>query len=86
MWIAKGSLLGLWLISFGTIAYFVLFLGYRFQPNSAIDIRTLTHFTVANPSWWLWLVACLAPGMVAARSWPGRPVLWIGLGSRSLCH
>lgn len=88
MWIAKGTLLGLWLFSFGTIAWLLYFQGYRPAPGVSFDIRSLAFITVSNPSWWLWLVACLSLGMIAARNWPGRGVagsaVWIGLAITEL--
>jgi hypothetical protein len=84
MWIAKGTLLGIWLLSFGTIAYFVFGLKAVPKPNVTIDVRTYSFSTVANPSWWLWLLACLSLGLIAARSWPGKPILWLGLAVTEL--
>lgn len=88
MWIAKGTLLGVWLLSFGTIAYFVFFLGIKPNHSTTIDVRGLTFFTISNPSWWLWFVACLALGLIVARLWPGRGVfgsiVWVGLAITEL--
>ena len=88
MWMAKGLLLGIWFFSFGTIAYFIFFLGFKPTPGTATDLRTVAVFTVSNPSWWLWLGACLSLGLIAARSWPGRGVVgsivWIGLAVTEL--
>ena len=79
-WILKGTLLGIWLFSYGTIA----FLWYRSPAASTTDIRALSALTISNPSWWLGLVACTAIGLIIARSWPGKPILWIGLAVTEL--
>ena len=82
MWLAKGILVGVWLFSFGTLA----FLWNVLQPEAtkAYDPRLLAFFTVSNPSWWLWLVACLALGIAIAHSLPIRPALWISLAVTEL--
>jgi hypothetical protein len=87
VWITKGTLLGVWLFSFGNMTYLAL-IGYIPKPGVSFDVRTLTFETVQNPSWWLWLVVCLALGLIGARSWPGRGVVgaivWIGLALTEL--
>jgi hypothetical protein len=40
---AKGLFLGVWLFSFGTIAYLWLVLFRRLAPNTAIGIDLLAH-------------------------------------------
>ena len=79
MWILKGTLLGLWLFGFGTLArlYFGLF--RNLPPNSAVDIRLITSYTTQNPLWWTALGVCLVLGYAIARSWSGPPILWIAL-------
>lgn len=79
MWILKGTLLGLWLFGFGTLArlYFGLF--RNLPPNSAVDIRLITSYTTQNSLWWTALGVCLALGYAIARPWSGPPILWIAL-------
>ena len=79
MWIAKGTLLALWLFGFGTMAllYFSI---YRYlPPNSAVDYRSITRLTTQNPFWWAGLVVCLTLGYAIARSWSGPLLLWVAL-------
>jgi hypothetical protein len=93
MWIAKGLLLGAWLFTFGTIAWVCVAL-YRYMVASrtiprdghsiSIPPDFFTRLTVLNTSWWLTLVACLSVALIATRSWPGRPILWIGLAVTEL--
>ncbi len=79
MWIAKGTLLGLWLFGFGTMAW-LYFVVYSHLPrNSAVDIRLITAVTIQHPSWWAALAVCLVVGFAIARSWSGPLVLWIAL-------
>ena len=77
-WIIKGTFIGLWLFSYATIAYFVL-KGFIPRPGTTIDARTVLFLTVSNPSWWLGLVASLAIGLMIARAWHIRPVVWAAL-------
>ena len=42
MWILKGTLLGLWLFGFGTLARLYLAVFRNLPPNSSVDIRTIT--------------------------------------------
>jgi hypothetical protein len=80
MWIAKGILLGVWLFSFGTIAYLYVVLFRRLPPGpGSIDVRTFAFLTVSNPAWWLALVACLSIALIITHSWPGRTILWVSL-------
>lgn len=80
MWLLKGTLLSVWLFSFGTIAY-LYFALFRRLPSDAgsIDVRTFSHLTVLNPVWWIALAVCLAIGLFITRSWAGKPALWIAL-------
>jgi len=84
MWIAKGTLLALWLFGFGTMAwlYFAL---YRHLPShSAVDIRLITALTTQNPFWWIGLVVCFVLGYAIARSWSGQLGVWIALAVTGL--
>ncbi len=85
MWIVKGSFLGIWIFSFGTIA-FLYFAGYRGLPSGqgVVAIDLITHLTTHNVLWWIALVMCLAIGLFTTRSWPGKPALWIALAVTEL--
>ena len=67
MWILKGTLLGPWLLGFGTMAllYFVVYRNMR--PNSAIGISVIAPYTTQNPLWWTALAVCLVLGLPIAR-------------------
>jgi hypothetical protein len=84
MWIAKGTLLGAWLFSFGTIAYLYLALYRHLQPQTAVGVDLITHMTIQNVLWWTALATCLAIGLFITRSWSGRPALWIALVATEL--
>src|SRR5690348_196053 len=77
MWIAKGTLLALWLFGFGTMAWLYFALYRNLPPNSAVDIRLITALTTQNFFWWAGLVVCLVLGYGIARSWSGPLLLWI---------
>ncbi len=79
MWIAKGTLLALWLFGFGTMAYFYFAIFRHMPRNSAVGMSVITAYTVHNPLWWTALVLCLVLGLAIARSWPGPLGLWIAL-------
>ena len=76
--IIRGLFMGVWLFSFGTIAYLLL-KGFIPTPGSAFDIRTLYFLTVYNASWWLALVASLCVGLIVARSFRIGTIWWAGL-------
>jgi hypothetical protein len=79
MWILKGTLLGLWLSGFGTIAYLYLAI-FRYMPlGSMINVTFLPHRTIQNPLWWVALVVCFVLSYAIARSWAGPTILWVGL-------
>jgi hypothetical protein len=81
MWIAKGTFLGAWLFSFGTIAFLYLAVLRNRPPHSAVSVNILTSLTTQNAWWWIALVACLALGCAIVRSWPLTVplALWITL-------
>src|SRR5258708_5847835 len=82
MWTVKAALLGIWLFSFGTIAY--LYLTIFRSSGGAVAVDLITHFTTHNPVWWIALVACLAVSLFITHSWSGRPILWITLAVTEL--
>jgi hypothetical protein len=79
LWIAKGTLLGLWLFGFGTMALLYFAVWRNLPPNSAVGITVFTHYTTQNPLWWTALVVSLVLGYAIARSWSGPAILWIAL-------
>ena len=84
MWIAKGTLLALWLFGFGTMAWLYFALYRHLRPNSAVGLSVITGLTTHNPFWWAALVVCLVLGYTIARSWSGSPGLWIALAVTGL--
>jgi hypothetical protein len=79
MWIAKGTLLGLWLLGFGTIAIFYFAVFRHLPPNSIVPATILARYTIQSPFWWAVLVACFILGYTIARPWSGPTILWVGL-------
>src|SRR5579862_6296096 len=60
MWILKGSFLGVWLSSFGTVAY-LYFRIYRRFPGAAVSPEVISRLTMYNPLWWMGVVvSCCA--------------------------
>jgi hypothetical protein len=49
MWILKGTLLGLWLLGFGTMAWLYFVIYRNLPPNSAVEIGVITGSTVQDP-------------------------------------
>jgi hypothetical protein len=84
MWIAKGTLLALWLLGFATMAWLYFALYRHLKPNSAVGITVIAALTTRNPLWWVALVVCLVLGYSIARSWPGPSRLWIALAVTGL--
>lgn len=79
MWILKGTVLGLWLFGFGTIALLYLAVYRGLPPHSAVGVTVITAYTIQNLWWWAALLTCLALGGAVARRWSGPAVLWIAL-------
>ncbi len=63
MWILKGTMLGLWVLGFGTMAWLYFVIYHNLPPNSAVEIRVITGYTVQDPVWWAALAVLLAPDM-----------------------
>ena len=76
MWIAKGTLLALWLFGFGTMAWLYFAVYSHLPGNSAVDIRVITALTIRDPLWWGALVVCLVLCYGIARSCSG-PLLFV---------
>ena len=85
MWIVKGIFLGIWLFSFGTMAYLYLRI-YRGLPSGtgAVSANLITQMTTHNVAWWLALVLCMTIGLWITHSWSGKPILWIALAVTEL--
>jgi hypothetical protein len=79
MWVLKGTMLGLWFLGFGTMAWLYFALYRNLPPNSAVEIRIFTSLTTQNPLWWTAVVVCLVLGYAISRVWSGPPILWIAL-------
>jgi hypothetical protein len=79
MWIAKGTLLALWLFGFGTMALLYFSIYRHVPPNSAVDVRIITTLTAQNPLWWPALVLCFVIAFAITRSWSGPLDLWIAV-------
>lgn len=84
MWIAKGTLLALWLFGFSTMAWLYFALYRHLRPNSAVGFSVITGLTTHNPVWWVALVVCFVLGYTIARSWAGSLGLWIALAVTGL--
>jgi hypothetical protein len=85
--IVKGTLLGLWLVGFGTLArfYYVLVRPLPVGTKSyAISMYSLWHITIWSVAWWIGVVVCLAAGVALARVWKGPTAFWVGLGVTGL--
>jgi len=83
MWVVKGTFLGIWLFSFGTIT-FLYFAIFRKASGGMIGSDIIAHLTTRSPLWWIAGVACLTLGLFITRSWSGRPILWIALAVTEL--
>src|SRR5258707_217999 len=83
MWIVKGSFLGIWLFSFGTIAY-LYFALFRRAGEGIVAADLVTYLTTHNPLWWTALATCFAIGLLITRSWSGKTILWIALAVTEL--
>ncbi len=84
MWIAKGTLLSLWLFGFGTMAWLYFALYRHLRPNSTVDIRLIAALTIQHPFWWAALVVCFVVGYGIARSWSAPLGVWIALAVTGL--
>lgn len=84
MEIVKSFFLGIWLFSFGTIAYLYLALYRRLPPSTAVSPRVFAAYTTYNVFWWIGLVACFALAFVILKSWPLKTYVWVGLAVTEL--
>jgi hypothetical protein len=79
MWILKGSFLGLWVFTFGTLAFLYFALSRFSRPDNAIGLSVLAGYTTWNPQWWVALAVSIVVGCLIARSWPGKAWFWFAL-------
>jgi asparagine N-glycosylation enzyme membrane subunit Stt3 len=83
MEIVKSLFLGIWLISFGTIAY--LYLAYRrLPPSTMVSPRVFAAYTTYSVLWWAGVAACFVLAFLIVKSWPGRPIFWVTLAVTEL--
>ena len=84
MWL-KGTLLGLWLVGFGTIAWLYFSIFRRLPPGPGeVGVTVFTAYTIDNLYWWTGVVVCLVLGFVIVRSWSVPLGLWIALAVTGL--
>jgi hypothetical protein len=85
MSIAKALLLGVWLSSFGTLAYLYRVI-YRKLPSSTTSVGSdvFTAYTTHNIAWWFGIAACFVIAFMILKAWPGKPALWIALAVTEL--
>jgi hypothetical protein len=79
MWIAKGTLLALWLFGFGNLAFLYFRIYRHTPPNSAVSVSIFQVLTIQNPFWWIALVVCFVIGFVIAPCLGRSARLWIAL-------
>src|SRR6267142_7110154 len=79
MQIAKTILLGVWLASFGTLAYLYLVLYRKLPSNTAVSTSVFEAYMTHNVFWWLGIAACFGIAFMILKAWPGRPILWVAL-------
>lgn len=79
MWILKGTLLGLWLLGFGTLAFLYFAIYRNLQPNTAVALSVITANTIRNPLWWVAGIVCFVLSYAITRSWEGPRLMWAAL-------
>ena len=84
MSIAKAILLGVWLASFGTLAYLYLALYRKLPSNTGVSTSVFEAYMTHNVFWWLGIAACFGIAFMIVRAWPGRPILWVALALTEL--
>jgi hypothetical protein len=84
MQIAKMILLGVWLASFGTLAYLYLVLYRKLPASTAVGVSVFEAYMTRNVFWWLGIAVCFGIAFMIVRAWPGRPILWVALAVTEL--
>src|SRR5882757_7737538 len=79
MAIAKTILLGMWLASFGTIAYLYLAMYRKLPANTAVSTSVFEAYITQNVFWWLGITACFGIAFMILKAWSPRPILWVAL-------
>ena len=84
--IFKGTLLGLWLVGFGTLArfYYVLIRPFPRGTSVAISASMLWHLTIRSVVWWVAVAVCFSVGVALTRVWKGPTAFWVALGVTGL--
>jgi hypothetical protein len=84
--IFKGSLLGSWLIGFGTLArfYYVLVRPFPRGTSVAISLNTFPHLTIRSVGWWVGVAVCFAVSFALMRVWKGPTAFWVAVGVTGL--
>jgi hypothetical protein len=84
--IFKGTLLGLWLVGFGTLGrfYYVLVRPFPRGTSVAISISTFPFLTIRSVVWWVAVAVCFAVSLALMRVWKGPTAFWVGLGVTGL--
>jgi hypothetical protein len=83
----KGTLLGLWLIGFATLARFYFVLIRPLPPGTtgyAISMSMLSHLTIRSVVWWVGVAVFFAIGFALTRVWKGPTAFWVALGVTGL--
>ena len=79
MSIAKTTFLGVWLASFGTLAYLYLAIYRKLPPNTTASTSVFAASMTYNVSWWLGITACFGIAFMILKAWSPRPILWVAL-------
>jgi len=84
MAIAKTILLGVWLASFGTLAYLYLVLYRKLSPSTAVGVSVFEAYMTHNVFWWLGITACFGIAFMIVKAWPGNAFVWTTLAITEL--
>ena len=76
MLILKGGLLGLWLASFGTIAYLYVMIYRRLPSGVAVSTTVFMTYMTYNVFWWAGVVASFVIAFYTVKAWPGNWFVW----------
>src|SRR5882762_799045 len=84
MQIAKTILLGVWLASFGTLAYLYLVLYRKLPSNTTVSVSVFEAYMTHNVFWWVGIAACFGIAFMIVRAWPGNAFVWTTLAITEL--
>jgi hypothetical protein len=85
--IFKGTLLGLWLVGFATLARFYFDIVRPLPAGTssyAVSVSMIWHLTIRSVAWWVGVAVCFAIGVGLTRVWKGPRAFWIALGVTGL--